>query len=528
MKRFSLKITVEGPFISAASTVDGFGVDSPVMRNHKGEPIIPGTQVLGKLRHFGDDRLKAILGAEGANLKTAAENRGWEPQRSDIFISDLVLENAQAHKDFITRIAINPDTQTVADRALQIIETVLKPGEEGTFSGEMILYKEHDIQDDIEAALYDAYQIGAFRSIGYGKITDIDISPLTAPENSDCTALEDQSRFSLDFKDIFCIAKPQRGTGGNVFESEEIVPGGVIKGAIANMLSAQHATLKENLHLVRICHAKPSERDIITRGKSVPVSTVLKEGNVAFLEDLGDDLKNIDIKLKEEARQKIRDYFAVPKISRTMRVRSAIEAEKRRSKDEALFAYEAVLPFAHLWVFDTDFTQIPENARETVKKQFWDCVKNGVYRIGKTDARADVSYLKYAPDLTDLAENQSYKIITETDAEILTTDNDLSKVGGLKEAYAAYFKKYGLTLTDFYTEEALVGGEYLKNRFGISPYLPKILTKAGSVFIVTPDRKGIETLKEWRQYGLNNRFSCYTKSPYVRNNGYGEIRIEAA
>lgn len=547
MKQFKLNVTIEGPFVSSASTISQFGVDNPALRNHEEMPIILGTQILGKLRHFGSESLKALLGKEGKNPQSDPKNdenkdKEWKSPRSTLFISDLTMEANKENLSKITRIQIDTDTETVKQGALQVIETVLAPRETAVFSGDVVFFDDSNASmiEEIKTALKNAYQIGAFRSIGYGKITEVKTEEIQLSQDNFCGCLEDYSRLTLNFKDIFCIAKPKKGTDGNLFESDDIISGGVIKGAIANMM-VQGSLLQEYLHNIHISHAKPSDKNIIQRYRTIPVTATLDNGDrVVFLEDNPPKMK---IKLKDNDKKIIQKHFSTVKPPRTLRVRSAIDAKKRRSADEALFAYEAIVPFDHVWVFDVNFLNVAQEDREAVKKQFWDTLKNGLYRIGKTDARANVGYLGKTPEtethfcgkairITEPQDNQSYKIILETDAEILKTNNSLSETDGLKNAYTAYFEQYKLTLDDFYTEETFAGGEYLKNIFKMkdylgSFYLPKIITKAGSVFVVTPNNaEGIKTLQEWQKFGLKNLYDDWQESPYVASNGYGEIRIE--
>lgn len=383
MKQYILSIKIKGPFVSSSSTIDKFGCDNPTVKNHEGKPIILGTQVLGKLKQYGNfcNDLPQGEGKEELNN-----------QRNKIFVSDLVINGDYKNKKNFVRIKIN-DEGVVEDGALQVIESVLEAGEIAEFSGDLIYFgDEKDIEEEVKEALEEAYQIGAFKTIGYGKIEAVEVLENVSSFKIETKQLNDISYFSLKFKDLFCIAKPKTGSQGNLFESEEIISGAVLKGAFASLIDSENSLLKDNLDKIYFSHAKPTRKPNFNRLNAIPITASLDNNkNIVYYEDepekISTNLKSDDLThLKKEL---LGEELNIP---RTMRVRSAIDKETRRSKDEMLFAYECIEPFDFNWNFYISFEQLDDADKNQVKEQFIQTIKFGFYNIGKTDARAEINY----------------------------------------------------------------------------------------------------------------------------------------
>ncbi len=112
----------------------------------------------------------------------------------------------------------------------------------------------------------------------------------------------------------------------------------------------------------------------------------------------------------------------------------------------------------------------------------------------------------------------------------------LDKKRTLKEVYEQVWQELSdnsLKLINFFAKQQLSGGQYIYQRFQQDePYNPEILTLTGSVFVLEATDKGkaIKFLEEWQRWGLpiHNEIlhqDDWKKTPYTRNNGYGEILV---
>jgi hypothetical protein len=102
-----------------------------------------------------------------------------------------------------------------------------------------------------------------------------------------------------------------------------------------------------------------------------------------------------------------------------------------------------------------------------------------------------------------------------------------------------------LELVSYFHRVSLAGGDYLKNRFQHkqSEYRPYLLTDAGSTFVLRASGAEASTLIDcWARFGLplqkevavfyglpvNDPTNWWQRCPYLPENGYGEILVNAA
>lgn len=133
-----------------------------------------------------------------------------------------------------------------------------------------------------------------------------------------------------------------------------------------------------------------------------------------------------------------------------------------------------------------------------------------------------------------------YVISLQTSAWLFD-DADLAGVpasGGeeaLREVYAAYWRGVcggALELVRYFAAQRRVGGRFYWHHYQKrGEYRPCWLTVAGSVFVLRlagPLEDGL--LEDWRRRGLprpggGESAGLWEENPFIRENGYGEIRI---
>lgn len=527
---YAVTIKVEGPVLSACSKISNFGVDTPVLRNHEGKAILPSSLIKGKLLHaleelkdyLPDINFKKEFFGEGTGSRQE-ERKAWEPQRGKIFFSDFVLEEQNKTKNY-TRIAIDEKTGTVKEGALQVIETALDAGEQGEFTGQISVLLVNDTQEDaiqetLSFLLKHITQLGAFRSVGYGRVIEIKLDKAINHLETNLKISNNIETFSLEIQEPFCIAKPQKGNKSNIFESEQNISGAVIKGIIARFLKIEKDDC--NFEKLIISHAKPVPKAQVNILKERPMALCILGDKPFNAFNITSDNKEI-IKFFHDFKESEWDLWKSIYVPTQTRIHTAINHESGRADDGKLFVYEVVLPYTHEWVFKIDFSKMP-NA-DKLKEKIQTLFRNGLYGIGKTDARAKVTSISSPPPIEHTyGVDKEYILVLETPALLLTLEQAR---GNLRQAYEKFFESKGITLINFFSDEKLIGGMYLFKRGKKEKYEPWLMSNQGSSFrIKVESKKGIQWLEEISRYGIEGIEKDWQSTPYTRENGYGEVTI---
>jgi hypothetical protein len=234
-----------------------------------------------------------------------------------------------------------------------------------------------------------------------------------------------------------------------------------------------------------------------------------------------------------------------------IRIRTAIDKGARRADESKLFSYEMVIPCDHVWMAKISLDEVPIGALAKVRAQLKGLLTEGFHDIGKTSARGDAVVSPISPatrESVNWREDEIVIITLQTPA-ILIDPLDKSINGVNVDGAAALLKAYqsiwseisenSLTLVRIFARQGMYGGYYLHKRFGgVEPYYPYLLTEPGSVFVFyIKDKATVENkIPSWMKRGLplpNWAIARYkmesqhdwTRCPYVRQNGYGEIMV---
>lgn len=598
----TITLVLEGPIISKSTSIGGFGVDA-VMSRTNGAYCIPGSLVKGKLRQAWDE-LKSMEthpfeadinkwlgnGSSGENndnaetAKTGAPDTSKTkssadsnlPKRGLLNFSDF-LHDRPGGSATICRISIDPESGAVKNRHLQVIEAPFAAGETVCFIGTVRFSAEDARTADnicwyVETGLRWITSIGGARTVGFGRLVNVcaerkykelEIPPETA-------SVSDSPAFAVIPQGPFCVAR--RRISKNLFESETVIPGGVIKGALASMWGSllnkgPNETISEGFDparpelsrcfsSLRFQHAFPARAGQTSRPVVPPLSLV-KTGKSNGFYDVTDfdcpvliDGKAPQFDIDWKDRGNIDSEFGWPDLKRELRVHNSIAREYRKVEKEKLFAYETILPGDNQWCFSVDLGKIDEKDRPAVTRQLFGLLSGGLNGWGKTKVNALV-IREIAPRPLHIPsqDNAGRYIVTLQTAALLCDPDELNESSGEDElcrAYQAVWKELSedsLEMVEkrYFARQSLAGGGYLYNRFGKGgAYRPFLLTDAGSVFVLhaSDPEKGAEKIAQWLRHGLplpgwvKKRYGSGVKAgelwsvcPYLPENGYGEIAV---
>lgn len=602
MKRitYEVQFRLQGPVLTQATAAGEFGIDAPAARTADGKLCIPGTLVKGRMRQACEELnglipdneqqfpvdtwFGKISGNRDNNLETVA------PQRGAIYFGDFVADEPKKKGSAtIHRVRMDEYTGTVDKGAYLVMEAPVPPGQEIAFTGNITLVTAENplkLGNKLLKALRWITSLGGERTVGFGSVKGVDLKlseqyaernrqPLVFKADSCCLAL------TLSPEGPFCLA--MKKADGNLFASEEIIPGNVIKGGIAttwglmlgkganpvidDQFDLSRPELCRNFSRLRISHAFPAEKGK-QRPAVAPLSLVKVKTEEKEDEDLDKDLLYdvaalsgiclihkqapafaIDWKSSDDVRKE----FGWPKLKRQMLVRTAMSREHLSAEKEQLFAYESIVPDGVCWHGTIDLAAVPENERQKVAEQFSAILANGLvgWSKTKTTAAADITVTD-APVATDCFPYDGTCIITLQTPAILCNPENLNEQSGCRELLETYQQAIAdisgnsLKLVRFFARQELLGGYYQHQRFQKGkPYHPWIMTTTGSVFVLQPEagmeQNAQETLQAWQFSGLplpqwakdmyarnDSDGNHWQNCPYLPENGYGEIALNLA
>ncbi len=589
-RNLNIVLRIEGPVLTRATAVARVGLDAPFLRNADGNLCIPGTLVKGRLRDAWRELEPCWPGAPPeADLLLGRDPYGDDPiaARPDRQIGRLEFSDwtaAPLVDDGVHhRIKIDTERGAASEGALQSIETVVERGDiidfRGTISFTMDEAAAADaIRQYVTVGLRWLPSIGGLTRVGYGRLADVIVEAEEVRSDSALRQLAkvgprrsgDLLTIRLTVDRPLCIARHRREA--NVFESEDFIPGGVLKGALAATwmemagldraetvrvgIDAQRPALSRHFPSVRFLHAYPSTRSAGGRPIPVPLSIVeSREGyrDVALLEKpalIAGSISAFSMDWKSNPVA-LGDFKVPATPRRELRVRTAVDPVTRRAAEGQLFAYECVLPEDLTWHGGVVFDGVPEDDREQVAAELAGLLEElpAIRGIGKTKASARHQCHWNAVPIS--SPRNGIVVVSLRSAALLADPGQLASgfdSDALRESYARVFDELSggalrLLGDRYFARQELAGGSYLYHRFqkGRTPYRPFLLTSAGSVFVLEAQADGAavdRVLRDWTRRGLDiprwaqqrhalgndpgERWRC---CPYVPENGYGEVSI---
>ena len=572
---FHISLTIQGPLLSKSSNPGSYGLDAVMARNHQGMPVLNGSHIAGKLRDAWLD-----LGLDhGDDLLGKANDTGdYAPIPKRLYFSDFILAN-DVTAGIRHRIRMDAKRQSVQKGAICFAEDLFLSGGKYTFTGQCTcIVKDDKATDEISHALNAGLkfipQFGGERTVGLGRLLAVEISQETFDFTLPAATHAYPGGLGLVIKPHapFCFA--QRKVADNLFESSAVIPGAAIAGSLATLwrqlLGGKTGAIDENFDQdrhalgkyfdeIRFLNALPG---LCEKKRPVQWPYSLVQDNNGKVWDVAPFPGPILINNNSPAffvdwknQGEVAELFGWAAPASELRGRTAMHRELRRAKDQALFAYEMIIPDDVKWYGRIAFSgSIPATERPAIADQLASLLRHGLVGLGKTKAEAEVEIMdpaeiNDAQDSLPLSASDPIWYLTLQSPAILcepTSLNEESRAGELHQAYASVWRdlsRESIELCHFFARQSLAGGNYLWNRFQRDKaYSPWLLTEAGSVFALRPV-KGKETtalqhIQGWCRQGLdipNWAVNLYknashpgdhwTTCPFLPQHGFGECRV---
>ena len=260
----TIDLIVRGPVITKSSAIGPWGCDAVFSRDAQGRLFFSGDHIKGKLRE-AFDRFETEAFYDDMGVRRSRESEliaaGDEQEEHETSVTAQLLAGAKRYpaifSDFIaegewpgpgakrmTRVKIDAETGAAAPGNLRVVDCPVAPGQTIHFRGDIRYFatSETAARDQLNVILQGLRciaSLGADQTIGSGVVTDvvaIDSTVIDFVEHLESlTALAaEEGAFDLHFRDPLCL--PNGVINGNLFESEDEIPGEAIKGAVANCL----------------------------------------------------------------------------------------------------------------------------------------------------------------------------------------------------------------------------------------------------------------------------------------------------
>jgi len=482
------------------------------------------------------------------------------------------------------RIQICPKTGKVEKGHLLVIQTHYPTGTKVPFRGKGYFIGTEDeakaLEKWLKAAAPQIKALGAYKSVGFGQVAKFNVAMDTNNHNKADLLGGGFWTMILKSDRPVCFAKP-RTRKSNVFESESYIPGNALKAAIIN--SRKYQKLKSNALenntrcllveyiddlIVRHAFSRPKNTDRLnfSRSKTIPQSLLKLEKqyiNMALInpktffkvKNGGQKvLQYVAGEYQTDWKGSIQDKKLLGLIghhkyspNKVLSVHTAINPESGTASKSQLYALESLDHKKNQWLGQVGLTADAYNKllKTSELAQFISeleqVLAEGLSQLGKTKARLSVaSLVEHQLDPVTYADQSETKTIVaiklETPAQLFTQGQLAAQNNNLTDCYTAYFKNNSpFNLVRHYTDQQLVGGDYLHHRFKTNPkeetYNYEILVAPGSVFVLSFDRKDTAVaeaqLATWLRDGLPvcDKHLNWESTPYISQNGFAEISL---
>ncbi|WP_166423553.1 RAMP superfamily CRISPR-associated protein [Paraglaciecola sp. 20A4] len=574
----TLHFTLQGPILTQGVGGLSHGLDSAVLRDHKGNPVLAGTLIKGNLRH-GIQELQHISENQFVDAtwltewfgEASADATHNAPQRGRLVFDHHWQTNHVAEvSGQINRIKIN-EQGTVEKGSLAFIESPFLPGQLITFKGNITVNASQQEVDALTNVLNKAAQylfaIGGLKSIGFGKVVKVDITTGAISVNKVKVKASQRVDYRLKFDRPVCF--PAYSSVGNRFESQKFASGAVVKGVIAQLVKPK-TLLAENLDVINFSFLYPYNNE--GRTPPLPLSKAVNKlgGKVDTAQHACFDSANANLETPymvwaSDWKNEAEDVYGYTKLPTTLMVRTGIEQYSeyaphlRGSAQESnLFSLECVLHETGTtkegspieWGGEISFTRVPKDKRERVAKELIDILSSPcIGPFGKTKAMAtftDVS--KGVDEYFRFKKNEERAVILTLRSPAALHPYQGEAPMPCDDITAHYQQVFNLLadnslqLISAYVQHTLSGGDYMWRRYGQpAPYQPQILTAPGSVFIfqVNKLQAAQSVINQWIKNGMPSHpeqngndttpegiQENWQQNPYNRGNGYGEVTAE--
>jgi hypothetical protein len=599
---FQLRLTVQAPLLTHAAGTLSLGLDAATQR-HRGQPVLNGSQLRGHLRHLLQRYANLLEDAGSADELSPSDVELWFGKAEGSDDNDhrgaLSFDFYWYPEDTPRQGPAQPtrhrvelgDTGAASEGQLVVIENAYPTGAQIVFRGRIrvrlgaVAFHEFPDADPAEVVsrcrhwLAKAVQmlpaVGALKGVGYGRVVAAELVECRAVLRASVPTAEavlahDATRLglrlTLDRPFHFGAASAHRPNDNRHVHGVRI-PGAALKAVLANVWRERGGNPQNDLHIDQLVITDalpapmrrpgrpaplPLSLAVVADGRGQPQVRDLAAQPEPCLLDVGagwrapaflPDWKRDDLRAAQRAWLGI-EPEPVPAL---LRVRTAIDPERRIADEARLFAIEYADVHSHVWCADIDLSQVRDYERPRVHSHLADALRDGLPGLGKSAAEAEALLLEtpHKSASPKRASSGALTVLLATPARLLPDDLDVSGISGdadLARYYADYWERASdgnLQLCHYFARQEMVGGRFYQLHFGgangaADDYRPAWLTLTGSVFVLYPQATGRgrvqALLDEWQACGLPSvtgaDSTAYKTEPYLRENGYGEVYID--
>lgn len=595
-----VSLYLKAPLLSSGGEDAARGLSRRFYRNAEGRLVLQGSHVKGKLKeamrellpmgHWIESELDSWFGKDADDHPTLLE-------RARLQFSDFFLAQSQvsATSSSQTRVAIDKQTGTSRENFLLTLETLFPAGTSTEWQG-CISFSAADqttaeaMRVKLDAGLRWIAAIGGVKGSGYGRLEKVAtrLETFKAAESSRATDPK-QQHYHLVFEfdsDLFVGGLVNKT---NFRESQRVIPGAVIKGALARFLNescgvSPEAAIDEtnpnvvehfehlarNFAQLRISHAFPAPPAQNQRPVTVPFSAV-KDSHDRYFDAALCQSPQLDQSGKapefqidwKDPNAKDAD-FGWAKCKAVNKTRTRILGQTRTAKAEALYTFKYLSPFAYesatsptspsgkiRWIANLT---LPEGNPQAIVAEIDRVIASGWRFLGKRQARFKATLNPgHAPAY--LAQHEDGLLVDGLAVVSLQTEALLFDAYEIVRAKTPFdvrklYQDYWLEATSgacemtgvFFARQQFSGG-YVARKFQAlaeGNYYPFVLTSAGSVFVLRAFNTAAGSeLQKLQESGLplpqaiKSKFAgkgvpedqIWRHCPFVPENGFGEINI---
>jgi hypothetical protein len=256
--QFDVRLTLRAPVLSQASGARAYGVDTAGLRDSSNLPALPGSLIRGNLRNAwkalrenfpgrneipSEDETRAWFGAESETGTDDEPCRG-RARFAEYWTADKRTVEQRKDKGVRHRIERNQEKGAVESGSLQVIESPFSAGESVVYSGWIRAWCRDAAEADrlaqwIRKGLEYVPALGALKGAGFGRVLKVEVSHQPVPSSPGAASSVDPKVTAfgivLTLDRPFCFAR-SHPPDSNRYESEDFIPGGASKGAIARRL----------------------------------------------------------------------------------------------------------------------------------------------------------------------------------------------------------------------------------------------------------------------------------------------------
>jgi RAMP superfamily len=585
-------LTVAGPVFTAGSSFSNWGLDATFYRDWRQNYALPGSLVRGKLResmeliesqtNAGYLSVQRWFGIASGNEDDKSEP--YVPHRGILKVSDFIFKpetSSPIERSRIrNRIRIEPERLVVEKGALLSVESPFISGGrfdwEGSveFSGREDDYKSCIHQ--IKQAFVSITAFGADKTIGCGrllKVTFGNTEIIKLPPKAVTTTTQAPLGCKLSLKPLEPLLIGGIRRTDNIFESEAIIPGALIKGTLAaglNRLAGVDLNqsidenneevnklfpgLSKHFENIRILHAVPADNKF-ERKQLIPLSFACYGNeceNVAFKDNLADVWAKGKMPVRFQVDWKgipdqLPDDYKGPKIQYHQVTRTAIDNNLLKADEGMLYSFKMIKPDDQIsWTTSLQFpSSCSQEERHNLYAELQQVLTIALRYIGKRQSRIDIimAPLKKTENTHKAHSGKDFSITLQTPA-IMLNPNDLVQESQIifddqelmHQLYTDYWRETigeSFIMKRIFATQELQGG-YLGMRYIKDKYRPFYLTSTGSTFVFSQngsqDWHKLDLLCEnglplpnWaaEEYGVPFWKNC----PFVPENGFAEIKV---